>query len=285
MERSLCLILNGGKSNIMPLNEIIALNLETMDSNKLDEYVSKKFNSSDEIRNKYSSRIIPFLEDNKMFLSKVESESGKKYNGSIVIIESLDNSIVERKKVLYKKDIILFKEIIKNKKFMLELEKRNYINYQSTIRSGKKYNLIFSEFIGTQLRFYSTSDSKFTKIINQWINSIKEYSYYYDIIRRVLNEYQNRYKELGLDSMDVIYSKYLDRKKKDVLEQFETLNSKYEEPVRYPKIYDEEGYPGDLEDYSPERHLKNNSEENFEFFEDDSVEKQKSLYKIKRKKD
>ena len=55
MERSLSLILNSRESNLMPWRDAICLNLETMDARELDEFISKKFQSSDEIRKKYAS--------------------------------------------------------------------------------------------------------------------------------------------------------------------------------------------------------------------------------------
>ena len=71
MERSLSLILNGEKNNLMPLNKTIFLQLETMDSKQLDEYVSKKFNSSEDVRKKYSNDINQFLEQNKELISSI----------------------------------------------------------------------------------------------------------------------------------------------------------------------------------------------------------------------
>lgn len=262
MERSLSLVLNGRKSSTMLLQDVTYLELVTMESKELDEFISKKFNSSDEIRKKYSSVIIPFLEKNSTFLTRVENETGKKYEGSIVITEFHDDLTIERKKVLYKRDMILFKEIIKNKKFMLVLENYDYLCSQSAYRNHEKYRRIFPEYYGKELRFHCFNDEQFRKIIGQWRTSLKQSSYYYDIVRTILKEYQSRYKELDLGSLDVIYSEYLGKKKKDniaSLEQefayFDSLKSEYEGPKRYPKIYDEDGYPGDLEDYSSDGHI------------------------------
>ena len=125
-----------------------------------------------------------------------------------------------------------------------------------------------------------------------WRTMIKKSPNYYDIIRMILKEYQNRYKELGLDSLDVIYSKYLNEKKKDRIKSFERIEyledlcPENEEPIRYPKIYDEDGYPGDLEDHSPDRHFRteNYSDEfEYECFNDQYVEETNYSYKIKRK--
>lgn len=274
MERSLDLILNGRESNKMPLQDTIYLSLEKMEAKDLDAYISKNFNSSDDIRKKYASKIDPFLEQYSSFIESVEQNTGRKFNGSIVITEMDNNLVLERKKVIYKKDMVLFRQITKNKIFLISLETRDYINYRKSLDDNKNYRRIFSEYFAKELRFYSVSDHKFKRIVGQWRNAIKESKYYYDIVRQVLKEYQNRYKELGLDSLDVIYSKYLqnlEEKKQseksfEVQEELEALEglkqddhlskdllmhlSDYQEPVRYKTHADEEGYPGDLEDYS-----------------------------------
>lgn len=291
MERSLSLILNGEKNNLMPLNKTIFLQLETMDSKQLDEYVSKKFNSSEDVRKKYSSDINQFLEQNKELISSIEIKNNKKYKGNIVIIEINDDLMLERKKVIYKKDMILFNEIIKSKKFMLNLQTRDYINKQGASIRGEIYNPIFSEFLGKQLKFYSTTDSKYNKVIREWHKSIKDSSYYYDTIRRVLREYEKKYVELGLDSLDIIYSNYLsmlEKKKVDTVEQNNNLsdiNPIYKEPKRYPKIYDEEGYPGDLEDGSVERHLNQDDDELFTYIDNEEDGNDRELTRIMVKRD
>lgn len=252
----------------MPLQNTIQLTLETMEAKDLDAYIAKNFNSSEEIRKKYSSKINPFLEQYKALIDRVERETGKKFSGSIVITELDENLVLERKRVIYKKEMILFRKVTQNKKFLLALEKRDYINKSSAINNNKKYKCIFSDFFGKELRFYCHSDNKFQRVVGQWRNAIKESYYYYDIVRATLKEYENRYKELGLPSLDVIYSQYLrdmgakktarrtveveedleatipdDRLSQDLLEHL----SDYEEPKRYRTYADEEGYPGDLE--------------------------------------
>lgn len=268
MERSLSLVLDEMGN--------ISLTLEKMDARKLDEYISKNFNSSEEIRKKYSAKIDPYLEQYKAFITKVEIYNEKKYAGSIVITELQDDLFVKRKKVLYKRDMIIFREITKNKKFVLALENRDYINYQSALKNEEKYNRIFSDYFGKEIRFRCTSDGKFNRTMGQWRNAIKDLNRYYDLIRTVLKEYKNRHKELGLDSPDVVYSSYLagqEVRYQSILEEerrseYEFAQSvkkgdkqaldlaahiddykeeKIDEPVRYVSGADEDEYPGDLE--------------------------------------
>lgn len=263
MERRLSLVLDEACN--------ISLTLEHMDSKELDKLISKKFTSSDEVRKQYASKIESYLRSHQSFLDRVYNDTGKKYNGSIVITEVQNDLTVERKKVLYKKHMTIFKEITKNKKFMLALEKRDYINYRSALQNNKPYSRIFLEYYATELRFRCTSDSKFNRVTGQWRNAIKESYYYYDYIRVVLKEYKNRYKELGLDSPDVIYSKYLAEKQasntaKELNEEIESLSriqsgDQFERDLllhiddykddnpRFKSHADEDQYPGDLEPF------------------------------------
>lgn len=310
MERSLSLVLNGRQSNIMFLQDTIMLTLETKESKELDEYISKSFNSSDEIRKKYADIISAFLKQHQNMIQRIENETGKKYSGSIVITEFHDDLTLERKRVIYKKDIILFKEITKNKKFVLELENRDYINYQ---KNKQEYTRIFSDFFGKELRFNCTSDAKYNRVLGQWRNAIKGAFCYYDIIRRVLKEYESRYKDLGLDSLDVIYSKYTGNKQKKIMDDvvqeieqeivglekvkagdrlekdllmhlsdYEEEPREYEEdPRRISKVYNVDGYPGDLEDWSTDRHIPNEEGISFqpfvlEDYEESELEKTKT---------
>lgn len=260
MERSLSLVLDEmGK---------ISLTLETMEAKKLDEFIIKNFNSSDEIRKKYKYKIQPFLEQYKDFITRVETDNNKKYNGSIVITELQNDLSIKKKKVLYKKQLIIFKEITKNKKFITALQNRDYINAINAEKNNEKYKRIFSDYYGIEIKFKCDSEDKFRRVMGQWRNSIKELHRYYDLIRTVLKEYKNRYKELELDSPAVIYSSYLAGQKvryetelelekqsdyrfeQAIRESFKNKAENVDdvkEPNRYINYADEEGYPGDLE--------------------------------------
>ena len=245
MERSLTLVLNGREDNKLYLPTTKFLTLKSMEAKELDYYISKKFDSSSDVRTEYSSEIQAFLEENKSFIETVEKNTGKKFRGSIVITELGEDLILERKKVLYKKDIILFQEIIQNKKFILALNARDYINYSNALKEKQSYIRIFPEYFSRELHFRCTNDSQFKKILGQWTNTIKASSCYYDIIRRVLKEYESRCAELKLDSLDVIYTRYKDLKKQQ--EDRKEVTFSIDVPTRYKNYADEEGYLGDLD--------------------------------------
>ena len=75
------------------------------DSFKLDEYVSKRYNNSEEIRQEYDFIVDEFLERNKQMIENIEKKNNKKYRGQIVILEVLNDGSLKRVKVLYKNDM------------------------------------------------------------------------------------------------------------------------------------------------------------------------------------
>lgn len=208
MQRSLMLMLNGGKENKMPSQSVIGLTLETMDSEELDSYISSNFESSDDIRKKYEKEITRFLEQHHAYIEKAEEKLGRKFNGAIVVTEMDEDLNLERKKVLYKKYRIIFNQITNEKSFMLAIANRDYINFINARKKGEPYERLFSEFHSRELRFHSTTDNQFRKVVGQWRNQIKNSSIYYEIMRTILKEYENRYKELGLSSPDMVYRTY-----------------------------------------------------------------------------
>lgn len=222
MERCLSLVLDKEAR--------ISLTLEKMEARELDEYISKNFTSSEDVRKKYSKQIEAYLAGHQNFIKEVEESNGKRYTGSIVITELQDDLTVKRIKVLYKKDIRIFKEISKNKKFILAVENRDYINYVNSIKNREDYYRIFLEYYAKELRFRSENPKHFKRIMGSWREAIKESKLYYDIIRRVLKEYEQRYRELKLDSPTVVYSKYLEersiaRKNKELEEEITSLDN------------------------------------------------------------
>lgn len=204
MKRNLSLVLDkDGK---------MSLTLEHMEQNVLDEFTSKKFTSSEDIRKKYAKEIESYLQKNKDFIDMVEQKNKRKYAGSIVITDLQRDMTIKKIKVLYKKDIKVFEKIIKNKKFMLALENRDYINYINSLKENSGYSRIFSDYYAKELRFRSTLPNKFNHVINSWHEAIKQSDDYFEMIRRVLKEYELRYKELELDSLTVVYSKLVQEK-------------------------------------------------------------------------
>lgn len=273
MQRNLSLVLDKDAK--------ISLTLETMEAKELDKYISKNFNSKDDVRTKYKSLIDEYLKQHQRFLDEVKQKTGRDYAGSIVITELQEDLSVKRVKVLYKKDIRIFKEITNNSKFILAFENRDYINYINALKNEEQYQRIFLDYYAKELRFRNMDNNKFKRVMGQWRNAIKESYRYYEIIRTTLKEYDLRYKELKLDSPNVVYSKYLENKSlrmankqiEDEIMSLDKLNhgDKFEqdllmhmddyqdEPKRYKTLVDEDEYPGDLEKLTNEVDLEDDN--------------------------
>lgn len=273
MQRNLSLVLDKDAK--------ISLTLETMEAKELDKYISKNFNSKDDVRTKYKSVIDEYLKQHQRFLDEVKQKTGRDYAGSIVITELQEDLSVKRVKVLYKKDIRIFKEITNNSKFILAFENRDYINYINALKNEEQYQRIFLDYYAKELRFRNMDNNKFKRVMGQWRNAIKESYRYYEIIRTTLKEYDLRYKELKLDSPNVVYSKYLENKSlrmankkiEDEIMALDKLNQgdKFEqdllmhmddyqdEPKRYKTLVDEDEYPGDLEKLTNESNLEDDN--------------------------
>lgn len=274
MERCLSLVLDTEAK--------ISLILEKMEARELDEYILENFTSSEDVRQKYSKQIDAYLTEYKDFIEEVEESNGKRCAGRIVITERQDDLSVNPIKVLYLKDIIIFKEVIRNRAFMLKIEKKDFEH-----KDLQDYRRIFSDYHGKGLYFKSERASQFNRIVNSWYAQVKSFNSCYEIIRRVLKIYKKISKDEGFDSPDVVYSKYLkeqytSRKIKKLKEEFgllekfqdddeleqyllmneynhmEDVNShESEEPTRYKTYADEDGYPGDLEDSYPREYYSN----------------------------
>ena len=107
MQRYLSIVLD----NLCTINKTLIED----ESYKLDDYISKTFNDSKEVRKKFNKIIQPFLEEHYKLINCVEQKNNKRYQGQIVILEVLDDGSFKRVKVLYKTDIKIIKnEYLKN---------------------------------------------------------------------------------------------------------------------------------------------------------------------------
>lgn len=150
------------------------------DSFKLDEYVSKRYNNSEEIRNEYDFIVDEFLERNKQMIENIEKKNNKKYRGQIVILEVLNDGSLKRVKVLYKNDMEKIKnEILNNQNIMREY-----------IRTHKKY---FSDYVVYKSRRV-LSKTDYEHMISEWRKSVKDNKTYYDICRSILKFVENKEK-------------------------------------------------------------------------------------------
>ena len=159
---------------------------------ELSEFTKSKKDSLG-IRNCFKDKIKKFI---------------NKYNdsGDIVIIDDeYDN---KRIKVLYKKDMIIFKNVILNQKFVI-----------STFKSWL-YKIYTEADIINIKSFKGTS---YQHYIKKSFKNKKNNSNYYDIVRKVLTLYDEYSKENNVLSKQDIYNNYLKSKKENLKNLKQTI--------------------------------------------------------------
>ena len=102
--RTLALVLDDECEIYLPLFE--------GENSKVDEFTTKNFESSDDIRLYYKDKIEDFLDKKRVYLF------GKKnFRGRIVLLENV-NGKMYKSRVLYKDALIVAKEALENPKVM-----------------------------------------------------------------------------------------------------------------------------------------------------------------------
>ena len=79
MERTLSLVLDE--------EGFVSLTLMQDDAIKIDEFTTKKFEDSEQIREHFKSQIDNYLEENKRYVEAISKGRGKNFRGRIVILE------------------------------------------------------------------------------------------------------------------------------------------------------------------------------------------------------
>lgn len=206
-------------------------------SYEIDEYTSKNFENSNQIREKYEKEIYNFLSSYK---NKLEQSDNPNYNGRIAIV--IPSKIGEdinfyQRKVIYKKHIITFNEAIKNKDLMVSfsLYERKKSHYSKSLVTDYFHHMI---------RMPWNNKSLIKTYINGWIKEEKEKKIdYYEIVRDMLIVYENerKYKK-NLLSFDERYELY---KKEKLLKKLSKNNFKLEKNTNHvalEKHFEEEKF-------------------------------------------
>lgn len=242
MESSLSLVLDEeGK---------ISLTLFSGSSNEVDDYTIKNFNSSEDIRKKYEKQINEFLLKNDNYIQSVIKRTGRQFRGRIVILQAINKndelSIIQRR-VLYKKNLIVAREAIKNKKVMNVvacIDTNGFVNpemYEDLnikIKNGKFQLTPFIKGLIKQEKYDTQSN---LKNVRSWLNNNS--STYYEKIRLLSSGYEHaRTLYKSLKTSDALYKEYLESRvkpktskttKKDIIESDEK-NFVLVDGVRYP---------------------------------------------------
>ncbi|MBO5095329.1 MAG: hypothetical protein J6B98_00430 [Bacilli bacterium] len=214
MERELCLVLDVTGKHRLVLKK---------DSNfEIDKYTSKNFEDSEQIRIKYQKEINEYLDSYKEALSKSNNPS---YKGRIAVVDpNLIGQDIKsyQKRVLYKKHIASFNELIKSKETMVKFCEHQLSNKESLI-SRYIYNTIS--------RYWYKKGTK--TVINKWIKDEKENQTYYEAVRDLLFIYEQQRKEKEcLPTFEQIYEDY---KKQKEIKTKERINRRNKTKI-YPNV-------------------------------------------------
>lgn len=207
MERTLSLVLDEeGKIN---------LTLMKKESNEIDDFTTKKFENSEQIREYFKEKIAIFLDENKAYIEEITKRTGKKFRGRIVILEAKEmNSSLYfvEKRVLYKKHLVAFKEMVKDKDTMLkflQLEKIGFNQYG--------FRKLISPFLTREI---ITTNFKVKSRVDFIRREIKKNSdNFYDILRIITKAYEIERKKRGLPTIEAIYDRNKKESKKNQVNQ------------------------------------------------------------------
>lgn len=193
MERTLSLVLDEDCK--------LSLTLMKDDAVKIDEFTTKKFENSEQIREYYKKQIDEFLEQNKNYINSITRNTGRKFRGRIVILELSEkngNLDYVEKRVLYKKHLVAFKELIKDKGTMikfLELEKIGYNQHG--------FRKLISPFLCREIKYTNYKIVSQTDFLRRELKRDK--NYFYDVLRIMIKAYEIERKKRNLSTIDAIY--------------------------------------------------------------------------------
>lgn len=206
MQIELCLVLDTlGQHRLV---------LESGTEFDINNYTSKNFDDSMEIREKYKKEIDAYLESKKDILKNTNKPD---YNGRIAIVipENVGREIkYYQRKVLYKKHIVAFKELLEHQLIMVKF---------SEYEKGKKENGLVSDFFHKMVRRPWIRKYGVKTFIRNWISDEKKkQKNYFQIVRDLLQVYEyEREQKPDLPSCDEIYLAYQNEKEKQLYKRLE----------------------------------------------------------------
>lgn len=194
MERTLSLVLDE--------EGFVSLTLMQDDAIKIDEFTTKKFEDSEQIREHFKSQIDNYLEENKRYVEAISKGRGKNFRGRIVILEPHEHDgslyFIE-KRVLYKKNLVAFKEMIKDKPTMqrfLQLERIGFNQYG--------FRKLISPFLTREIKYTNYQVKSRVDFLRREIKRNK--NNFYDILRIISKAYEiERKNRPNLKTIEAIY--------------------------------------------------------------------------------
>lgn len=199
-ERFLCLLI-GEVPLVDGSNYII---LEGPASNltqfkKLDAYTMINFANSEQIRDHYNEKIVPFMKNNEQVLARIRSGRMSNYRGSVVIVEKNGNNF-RKLRVLYRNfssKVTLkekMNEIIMNHDFMRYLANCDESSNASVYKLFSQY-----EIDGILCRGCFYVPKEYKALVCKWKNNLKKDQYGLDKLRIVLKKYEEFMKIIEIE--------------------------------------------------------------------------------------
>ena len=179
----------------------ISLTLMQDDAVKIDEFTSKKFENSEQIRDYFKKQIADFLEKNKNYIDTVSKNSGRKFRGRIVVLEARENNnSIEyiEKRVLYKKHLVAFKELVKDENTM-----RRFLQLEGLGYNVHGFRKLISPFLSREIKYTNYRVVSQTDFLRRELK--KDKNNFYDILRIIIKAYEIERKQRSLKTIDAIY--------------------------------------------------------------------------------
>ena len=200
---------------------------------ELDEYTSRNFHNSEQIKERYKKEIQDFL---KEYEEQLKNSKNPNYKGRICLVlpEKVGLKITDyQKSVLYKKHIVVFNQLLENKDAMNEF----------AYFEKNKEDKIVSDFICDIIRKPWNRKNATKHHINEWLKSIKKQpNIYYQVVRDMLHSYELlSKKKTYLKSIDEIYEDYIMKEKIKLQKKLEKKgNLKIQKNTEHEVVEDNE---------------------------------------------
>ena len=234
MERTLSLVLDdrGYRS----------LTLMKDEGYEIDKFTAHNFEDHEQIRNYFKNEIKKYLKENAKYVDLVRASTGREFRGRIVILEAHEYQgrlEFDDKRVLYKKHLVAFNEMVKDKNTMKKFLQLERIGVNQYGLRG-----LVSPFLVREIRF---ADFKVVSQVNLIKKELKRNKRdFFDILRMMTKAYESERKNRPLPTIDAIYK---ESKKKDMEELIEVTKK---EPKEFYNIdgvdYRIDDIPFDLDD-------------------------------------
>ncbi len=242
MERTLSLILDEEGR--------VSLTLMKDKADNIDKFTTK-FEDSEMIRKKFKKQIEQYLKENKEYVQAISKKRGQLFRGRIAILEATirnDSLCLVEKRVLYKKHLVAFNTIIKDKPTMLRFLQLEQIGYNQY-----GFKKLISPFLTREIRY---ANYKVVSSINLIKREIKRENFY-DILRIICKAYEiERKKRSDLKTIEAIYKENITKPNNNLPREVSDFSQqeKDEEPFC---IIDGVSYPTDQQPFDNDdlRHM------------------------------